>query len=535
MKSMENKNRTYSFLRFFLYAFCGIATALPLVFGKLWVLSWIAPVPVIWNEFFSYRDVKHPKVRSWLRGLLFFFSYGFIVFSWFASIYPLDYLGYNKTEAVFVIVLAMVGLPLIQSAFSALIFVFINAVRNRVNTYVLSVCSAFLVSIAEWLQTKTFAGIPWGRMAIGQIENRAVIQSASLFGSYFVSFIIILVSCLLAVSAHSFGIKKTAKGTIAFVAALLIFFVNALYGFFRISHVENISTDTIKVAAVQGNIPFEDRYFSNAEKILSVYTELTTDAADEGADLILWPETAIPFDLYSIENYDEYLTDLQKTVDTDIMATIFISEDDGLYNAVFPVTDDGINKDYYSKRHLVPFGEYVPYENIIEKICPPLARFAAIDFPLSAGDSAHVFQLDSGKVSCLVCFDSIFENLCMEGIRDGSQLICVSTNDSWFTGSSALKQHNYHTALRCVEFGRFGVRAANTGISSIISPTGEITASLVDGERGIVTGDVRMISDMTLYSRVGNIIIPVGTAFLLCVFTFAVFGKKNGKNDGISD
>lgn len=534
MKKVGKSRVIGRFLSFFLYAFSGFLTALPLVFGKGWIFAWLAPVPILYREFFIVDDGRHRYLRAWTRGLLYFWCYGFVAFSWFAGIYPIDYLGYGKWDAIIVIIMAMVLLPLIQAVCSAFVFVYIAAIKKTVfftkHTVLSFFGTAFLWSVAEWCQTLTFLGVPWGRFAVGQAENRAIIQSISLFGPYFIAFIIVLTACFVANAACSLLLRKGRRALISIALAVLIFTANYGFGAVRIITANYDGADSVTVAALQGNILFEDKFYGKEDYILNTYRQLTASAAEDGAELILWPETAIPYDINSDEKYSQYLVELQEQTDTVIVASFFRQDGDKLYNSVCPVTEEGIGGQFYSKRHLVPFGEYVPLESFISAVCPPLARFAAIDYPLSAGDDPCVFQLPLGKISSLVCFDSIFEELCREGVCDGAQLICISTNDSWFSRSEALRQHNLQAVLRCVESGRFGVRAANTGISSVISPTGEIIASLGDGEQGYITGDVRMISDLTLYDKIGNIIVTVGIVFVLSTLVWASFRKKQNGN-----
>ncbi len=524
------KNRDGSrILRLCLCAVSGFLFSLPLVFEKAFILAWIAPVPVLFAEFYCISQEKHPFGSAWGRGVLFFWCSYFVAFSWFCSIYPIDYLGYGKWDAILVIVMAMTLLPLLQAVFSALIFVFIAAVRRSGAIeragFAVFPAVAFLWSISEWLQTLTFAGVPWARVAVGQAEVRPLIQSASLFGSYFVTFIVILCACILCRSAKAMTERKARRALLSLAAAFAVFFANYLYGTVRIAG-EHYEGESVKIAALQGNILFEEKIADKEDYIKVLYRDLTVEAARDGAELILWPETAIPYNYEPGGEYEEYIKSVRKGADADIIATFFKYEDGDLKNIVFPVTEDGVSEKYYAKRHLVPFGEYVPYENVIDVICPPLARFAAIDAPLSPGDRAEVFTVPEGRVSALVCFDSIFEKLCLEGVREGSQLILVSTNDSWFAGSPALRQHNKQAVLRAVECGRYAVRAANTGISSVISPTGEVIASLGDGKRGYITADVKMISDMTLYARVGNIIVPAGTVYVCSILAYSLMRKK---------
>lgn len=538
MKTVGKSRRVRHFVMFCLYALSGFFSALPMIHsGAISFLSpWIAPAIPVCCELYFIKNERKILVRAWARGVIFFWFYGAAVFSWFSGIYPLDYLGYNKAEAIFVIVLAQLFLPLLQAVFSAFVFVYAALMRktgffarHKIISYV---GIAFVWAITEWVQTLSFLAVPWGRIAVGQAENPVLIQSVSLFGPYFIAFIAVLTAGFIA-EAVSCVIRHSRATALKFLSfAVLVFFSNFIFGTVRIATADYSDEKTVKVAAVQGNIRFEDKFYGKEELILNTYRDLTVDAANDGAHLVIWPETAVPFDYESDEKYDFYLREVQKLSGADIVATYFKQTSEGLYNAVSTVTSDGISDTFYAKRHLVPFGEYVPYESFIEKVCPPLARFAAIDYPLAAGKEPCVFTVSSGKISSLVCFDSVFENLCREEILGGSQLLCISTNDSWFSGSEALRQHNLQAVLRSVESGRYTVRAANTGISSVISPTGEIITSLGDGERGYITADVKMLSEITLYEKSGNIIIPIGAAYAFtAVFVSVLRKKKYGNNN----
>ena len=135
----------------------------------------------------------------------------------------------------------------------------------------------------------------------------------------------------------------------------------------------------------------------------------------------------------------------------------------------------------------------------------------------------------NGKIGGLICFDSIYETLTLDSVREGAQLLALATNDSWYQDSAAVYQHNRHAVLRAVESGRYIVRAANTGISSIIRPTGEITASLAPLKAGVVTGDVYFRSDRTVYSIVGNVIVLFCGAWLLCGAAGAIRARYRKK------
>ena len=143
----------------------------------------------------------------------------------------------------------------------------------------------------------------------------------------------------------------------------------------------------------------------------------------------------------------------------------------------------------------------------------------------------EIMKTAGGKVGCLICFDSIYETLSLESVADGAELLCISTNDSWFSGSSALRQHNAQAQLRAIENNRYIVRSANTGISSIISSKGEIIDSVGDSKEGYAIGDVAYIQERTLYSLTGNMIVWLSLSFIAftCVLAFIENKKRDKK------
>ena len=144
---------------------------------------------------------------------------------------------------------------------------------------------------------------------------------------------------------------------------------------------------------------------------------------------------------------------------------------------------------------------------------------------LSAGEESVVIDGEKGKIGCAVCFDSIYEKVVWDSVNNGAELIAVSTNDSWFSDSAALSMHNAQSRLRAIESGRYVVRAANTGISSIIDPMGNVNENLGAMERGYIISDVQMRNDTTLYSLIGNVVVYACIAFVVIVSIIDVVNK----------
>ena len=157
---------------------------------------------------------------------------------------------------------------------------------------------------------------------------------------------------------------------------------------------------------------------------------------------------------------------------------------------------------------------------LIETLIPPLAELVMSGDDVLWGEGAQIFEIEQGSVGSLICFDSIYEELTRESTLAGAELICLSTNDSWFTDSVALYMHNGQAQMRAIESGRYVVRAANTGISTVISSRGEVLGEKEPLVEGMVVSDVYLSQNQTLYTRIGNLFVYLCLAIL---FLYAVW------------
>jgi apolipoprotein N-acyltransferase len=511
------------------YALCGFFCAIPFIFNELWFFGWIAYVPVLLNEWQRSEDWGNPYKRAWIRGLAFFYAYGLAIFYWLWELYPMNFIGFSPITSFFVIILAWLGLPLLQGVVSAFNIVILCFLKKRNAPAVLYVISAaFAWVIFEWIQTLTWAGIPWGKLAMGQTGAICLVQSASLFGSYFVSFLMICVAGCIAIALQYCGAKETRKiSVIAIVCAITIFISNCTYGAIAM-YEEREYRDTVKVGVVQGNVASVDKWKADMIGMLDLHKELIVAAKDEGADLIVLAETALPYKVNRNQEITEYLQAMIIGMDKDlIFGCLHRGENGQLYNAVRYLKSDGAFLDnIYYKRHLVPFGEYMPMGNVLRTLLPFLEDINLTSQELTPGSSSAIFDSKVGNIGSLICFDSIYEDLALQSVRDGAELLAISTNDSWFQDSAAVYQHKAHAQLRAIETGRYVVRAANSGISSIITDRGEVLCSIDPLVKGYAVDEVKLTDHMTLYANVGNIIVTVAFIWLLGMVCFLEIQKR---------
>ncbi len=490
-------------------------------------LQWFLCVPFLALIFSLAEKEKTP--RGFFLGFAYFYPYYLTVWYWFLTMYPLDFTGLSPVAALAAILAAWLGLPLLQALFAMLqVPVFFLASKSRFAKKPLyPVIFGAIYIFFEWMQTLTWAGVPWGRLAIGQSYVPVFVNSASLFGSYFVSLVIVVVNGYIALGFLSARSKAWRSSVLSLGLAAVVFASNLTFGaVVSLTRRADEPERAVGVGAIQGNISSKDKWKDNSfSNVSSVYEELTAAAAEDGADIAVWTETSVPYtvneDLFALRYFGGFFESLAKENDITLFATGFwkAEEEDGVktYNSVINVSPEtGIDeKTVYRKQRLVPFGEFVPYEELVKLIFPPLAGLSMFESSVSEGDGAYVADTRHGRIGNLVCFDSIYEEYSLAAVRDGAELITISTNDSWFGQSAALFQHTGQAVLRAVETDRYIARAANTGYTCVIAPSGEIIDAIPIDTRGYVVSEVYMRSTVTLYSVIGNLIVWIAAGVML--------------------
>ncbi len=516
----------------------GLLTAIPMLFDRLWLLSWISMAP-----FFCILMKDTPKYR---HGLMFSLGYYGVLYYWFTELYPMDFAGFTPSQGLAIVIICWVGLALLQSLGTAFIgWLFrLTKVRKR---WLWPLMLASCWTLLEYAQTLTWAGVPFFRLALSQCGERCMIQGASLLGSLFIGFIIAFSNACLSLGYIHECEKAKEKGgalfrfrpNVAAAVGISVIAINYICGFFTLLNYDYSGTEII-AAAIQGNISSTEKWKSGSVyDTCTLYCDLTREAChgEKICDIVLWPETAINVNIETNPVLSRQISDTAVECGCYIGVGTFSKElNDGgeleEYNALYLFCPDGsISDEHYFKRRLVPFGEFIPMASVIEKVLPLLAGMNLKSNDLTPGEGTNLISCEYGRLGGLICFDSIYETLALDSVRDGAELILLSTNDSWYGSSAAVYQHNRHAILRAVETGRYVVRSANTGISSIITPTGAVKNSLAPEVSGYVVDDVCLRNTVTVYSRVGNVIV-IFSGILLCVGVTVRFSENRGDPSG---
>ncbi len=539
------------YLFFFLV---GALSACAYVFPSLWFLPWFSLIPFAYILMTRVGEMK--KRQAYLLGFLFGMGYFGLTYHWFINFYEMDLIGLTGLESAALVAVCWIGLSALQAfEFGFFPVIFKLVYRDKPRPWLGALTIPALWMIYEWQQTLFWRGVPWARLALTQSGFRALQQSASLFGSIFVSGIIIAFASLIAAAVFyllemlrkeerkfSFkNIKLPKKSAVLCIAAAGIFLLNLLFGAIKLAVPTKTVGDEFCAAVVQGNISSADKWNTTAREAANVYLDLTEKCVNEAAangktvKLVVWPETVLKDGIIRYAGIATDVSSSAKELGITILAGAFEAErvnDEILsYNSIYAFYPDGsVDDTCYRKQRLVPFGEFTPMEDVINTLLPILTELNILSSnPYTPGDDSTVFKGAGDGISgigSLICFDSIYETLTVSSVRNGAKIMTLSTNDSWFSDSAAVYQHNRHATLRAIESGRYFVRAANTGVSSIISPTGEILTEVDPLVEGYTYHDVALSESRTLYSYVGNLTVYISLAFYVGLISYNIAKKK---------
>ncbi|MBO7310535.1 MAG: apolipoprotein N-acyltransferase [Clostridia bacterium] len=513
--------------KFAVLALSGVLTGMTLVFQQIGLIEWLTLIP-LGLFLLSEADKQEYRARGiYAYGFFYFLCFYVTSFHWFVNLYPLEFIdGMTAWAAVAVVMAGVFGLSALQAFFGGFAFV---TVRLLFKTKLLSekrILRPFAVAgvytVYEWTQTLGWWGVPWARLPIGQARYEVGLQTASILGSYFVTFMLL---CFNMCIAYVLLEKSKIKLMSTIAASVLL----VQYGLGTALWLVPVDGEqTVKVAAVQGNISSNEKWDSESkERTLEVYEKYTLQAAENGAQIVVWPETALPYPVEENGRYGKYCSRIARKADVTLLFGGFTEhENGGELNSIICVLPDGsFHENVYSKQRLVPFGEFVPMKGLFKALIPPLAELVMSGDDVVAGEGAQVMDLPEASVGSLICFDSLYEDLARDSTLDGAQIICLSTNDSWFTDSAALYIHNAQAQLRAIENGRYIVRAANTGISTVISSKGEVLEQLDPLVEGIVEYDVSVNTHKTPYTVIGNLFVFVLGVAIICIFGYDISVK----------
>lgn len=519
------KNRALSSYDWIAAIFSGVLMAGSLPPWDVSQLAWIAWIPLLSRILPSdpLRFHAHPFLLGYIAGFTF----------WLATLYWLANVTLFGSLALIAYLSLFTGLwTLILSRLRTLL-----PQSNGISHVLVSLFGSSAWVTLEWCRGRLLGGFPWNQAGVSQYQNLLLIQIAEWTGALGISFVVIFVNIAFWLTARRLWRERFSPRSwryeftisILLVAICLCIGMRTLFKF-------RPCPSNIKIALVQPNIAQEIKYDAvSREDQLSILHNLTLLAAATKPDLILWPESALvdgpTYDVFT----RTWLTDLSlKTKIPLLIGTLDRSQlssasagylgrwDIEYYNSAILVQPGGILSDSYHKMHLVPFGEYVPFE----KIMPWLRQLTPIPGSFAPGNRPVLLNFHGLRIGPAICFEDTFPDISRRFALQDADFLVNLTNDGWFKTSPGAAMHAANAVFRAVETRRPLVRCTNTGLSMIVDATGQITMKMNPFLQTVRTHSlsIRRGAPQTFYTRYGD-----WFPLLCALLTFAGLALGDGK------
>lgn len=386
--------------------------------------------------------------------------------------------------------------------------------KNSLWRKVLGFASSFV--LCEYLRSFLLTGFPWNMMGSMFAFSDTLLQTASVFGTYGLSFLLLVIT-----GAFYVLIKKHKTSALCAIFGILGAMV--VFGFYRLKNYENGDLQ-IKVRLVQPSIAQSLKWDRDSlENNLKSYIEMSRQQGLEKIKMVVWGETAAPFNPEESVYYKNLIR--QAIPDNGYLITGVLRYDepkDALYNSVSVLDKRGHTVAFYDKNHLVPFGEYIPLRKYLPTWVKPVANQIA-DF--EKGERFKVLNVKGlPRFGALICYEIIFPDKVINRKDKPSFLVLVS-NDGWYGQSFGPYQHFVAAKLRAVEEGLTIIRSANNGISAVITPVGGVRGKIGLNVKGIQ--DVFLPQTLTLdtiYARIKGVGVQ---GLMLLVLLLAFYQNKH--------
>ncbi len=392
----------------------------------------------------------------------------------------------------------------------------------------------FVWTAVEMARSHLFSGFPWMLLGYTLAGSATLRQAADLAGVYGLSFLLALSGVSVYLAGRRLSDRFQAKAAIPLIPGIAAILFLVLYG--RAGSADTAGPadriPEVKVAIAQGAIDQSVKWEpGNQLATLEIYGELTRTARDAGAQVVVWPETAAPF----IYGWEEELSRRLEAIAVSggipiLFGAPWYDPAGGgkFYNSVFQMDARGVVLGRYDKRHLVPFGEYIPLRPVLFF----LSKLTEGDVDFSTGTGPALFRVGGRLVAASICYEALFPALFRDGVLEGATWFVNVTNDAWFGDTVAPHQHLAMARMRCVEFRRPMVRAANSGISAIIDGDGGVIVSLGLSRRGVLAAAIRPATEETVYAKTGEIFGISCSILTLLVFIYPLRGSHGIRIDG---
>lgn len=481
----------------------------------IWLLEGSVPSLNKHNESGFFRRIWPAFKTGWLFG----FGYFLAGLWWIGKAFLVD-----ADEFIYLLPFAVVALPAGLAVFWGIAGALTRSIWSHGWTRLVAL--AVCLTAMEYLRGHLFTGFPWNLPGYAFMPSPLFMQTSNLIGVYGITFVTILVAASAGIfipgpSGPAIHVRRTLVTAGCLVAA------HIGYGAFVLTTAKSETVADVKLRIVQPAIDQSKKWdLAYSVPILEDYFDLTNSnkgpkAASAGSFThIIWPESVFPFILTERRDVLAQLADLLPN-DTKLITGAMRRESgaaDKTFNAMLVIDGNGEIIAAYDKLNLVPFGEYLPFQNLLGSI--GLQQLTQRGAFAAGTQRKNIVVPATPSFLPLICYEIVFSGA-LSKQWDRPKWIVNLTNDAWFGMTAGPYQHAHQSRIRAVEEGIPVVRAANTGISMVVDPYGRIVESLKLGERGTVDSPLPKAAPITLFSLHGNwpLLIFICTLFLILVVT----------------
>jgi apolipoprotein N-acyltransferase len=397
---------------------------------------------------------------------------------------------------------------------------------------------AFALFAAEWLRGHILTGFPWNLWGYSLAGSDSLMQTASLFGIYGLTLAALLIFASPAAAVGPLS-GNSARRWLFPALCMSLLGAGWVWGALRLAGAEDTSHSDVRLRLVQGNVAQADKWKPEKrepifQRLLDLSARPPASADTPAFTHLIWPETSLPF-LFMLndaiyeprarEVFDKLLPDRASMIlgAERIEAT---KREDGqfvinrVFNSLFAVASDANVAAIYDKTHLVPFGEYVPFEDLLSTI--GIKQLTHLNSGFASGVHRRLMQIGNVPAfSPLICYEAIFPGRVI-GDDGRPEWLLNLTNDAWFGSSTGPYQHLHQTRVRAVEEGLPLVRAANTGISAIVDGYGRIKASLPLNTAGVIDSALPVALEPTKYGTYRGFSLIVVALMILLLYRVVI-------------
>ena len=399
---------------------------------------------------------------------------------------------------------AVVGLPAVLAIYTALGVALARALwqRGALRLVALGVS----LTAAEWLRGHVLTGFPWNAFGYALTSPLALAQVASVLGIWGLTFIAIVAFASPATMIDDR--TQTRRQWLPFALAVLMLAVFAGFGAARLAHTPTRLVEGVHLRIMQPNLQQDVRFnYAAKREVMDRYVALSARQGLDRVTHLIWPESPFPFFLTREADALAQIARLLPEQTLLLTGAIRLADpnkptESGVYNSIYVIDHAGSIRTVYDKVHLVPFGEYLPFGDVLERI--GLQTLTEQRGGFLAGDRHRLIAMPGApSVLPLICYEIIFPGE-LASVDERPGWIVNVTNDGWFGTSSGPYQHLQQARVTAIEEGVPVARAANTGISAVIDPAGRMVASLPLGSEGVLDTPLPRSIAAPVYARLGD-------------------------------